>query len=196
MSKEPAVKTLEAVLQSALSQAALALSEFIDRKFQVSRLQLSRHDVEELPVLLGDEDEPVAAAFFQVRGELSGYLMLLMPISEAHTLLQWVLGKEQAGEDLADSALGEIGNVVGSSFLNRLADAYSLAAAPTPPQVIRDMIGALMNTLAAALAQANQPTVPVIRTEFMGEGESLHVYLLWLPESGQFDRLGQLEVRQ
>ena len=51
---------------------------------------------------------------------------------------------QQIGE-MERSVLGEIGNVTGSFFLNALADTTSLVLMPSPPAVIVDMVGSIMN---------------------------------------------------
>jgi chemotaxis protein CheC len=58
-------------------------------------------------------------------------------------------GTTQSLGEMEASALGELGNVVGSSFLNELADATGLRLMPSPPSVMTDMAGALLDIIAA-----------------------------------------------
>jgi len=41
--------------------------------------------------------------------------------------------------------LAELGNIIGSSFLNAIADSLGLALRPSPPEVILDMAGAILD---------------------------------------------------
>src|SRR5690606_31441759 len=102
-----------------------------------------------------------------------------------------------ADEELADSALGELGNVVGSAFLNDLADRFSLRIKPSPPAVGRDMIGALLATLAAALAADERQELPAVRAQLPGNGngEECNAYLLWIPGHRDLERLERLACR-
>lgn len=203
---------MPAVIEAALLAAGQAFSALIESPFVSSELACRRLDLAELPGLLGDEAMPVTAGFFEVRGDLSGYLLLLMPSFVAERLTTLLLGADAGEEALADSALGEIGNVVVSAFLNRLADAWRLSAAPTPPQVIHDMAGALLGTVASALSALGESQVTVIRTtltEALSEGNDASVVeqaagvarrspadagtgtiLLWLPRSEELARMG------
>lgn len=179
------------VIKEALLKAGEALSEIIERRFNPAEISVTYHDPLELPSLPVDNPETlVAAAFYQVEGDLSGYLLLVFSIDEAEAIAQAVLGPEAADEALVDSALGEIGNIVGSSFLNYLADYFSIYAAPTPPQVVRDMLGALMETLAAVAAAEGRTQVPVIRTTFAQEEGTVTAFLLWVTDVEDIRRLG------
>lgn len=151
---------------------------------------MTQHEADQLPTLLGDAATPVCASFFQIHGEIPGFLLLVMPVHEVTALLEPLVGTEYE-DDMADSAFGEIGNIVGSAFLNSIADHYRISAAPTPPQVIRDMIGALMGSLAAVLVSGGKLEVPVVRTLFTQNEGVVSTFLLWLPESFSLDELRQ-----
>jgi len=168
-------------MRQALMQAGEALSGLFERKFKIAEIALSHRTPAELPEILGDAAEPVCASFYQIRGEIPGFLLLIMPIDEVNAFLKPLLGDHVTEEAMADSAFGEVGNVVGSAFLNYLADYYRTYAAPTPPQVFRDMVGALMGSLAAVFVAEGQEQVPVVRTVFTQESEKLSALLLWIP---------------
>ena len=58
-------------------------------------------------------------------------------------------GSTQTLGEMEESALGELGNIVGSGFLNALADATGLTLQPSPPTVMTDMAGALLDIIAS-----------------------------------------------
>jgi len=68
-------------------------------------------------------------------------------------------------DDLARSAIGELGNIVGSAFVNALADRVNLILHPSPPTIVHDMAIALVETVyAEVLSQGGD--VAMIDTEF------------------------------
>lgn len=144
---------------------------------------MTYHEPGELPTLLGDAATPVCASFYEIRGELPGFLLLLMPVEQVKPFLEPLLGEACDDPAMADSAIGEIGNIVGSSFLNYIADSYRIFAAPTPPQVFRDMIGALLGSLAAVLVSTEASKVPILRTAFEQDEGFSSALLLWIPYS-------------
>lgn len=177
---------MTAVMSEALDHAAHVLSEFLGTRLHwKADVCISSHRLTELPALCGPEDTPVAAAFFEVKGDLTGYLLLAIPAEAAQHIIELLLGGMDAGadEELVDSTLGELGNVVGSAFLNALADRFGISVTPSPPQVAWDMVGALLATLAGALAVRARDEWPVVHTQLQASGADYPAYLIWI--SGQ-----------
>lgn len=186
---------IAALMEGALSRSAAALSQFLgDRLLRPADMELSKHQLAEIPVLWGPEDTPVAAVALEVSGDLEGFLLLAVPLEQAEFFLSPLLGDGafDTDEQLAESALGELGNVVGSAFLNYLADRFAMNVKPSPPSVVCDMVGALLATLAGALAQEERPELPVVRAQLTGNGEQFSAYLLWIPGSSDWERLEAL----
>ena len=59
------------------------------------------------------------------------------------------VGTTTEPDELAESAIGELGNIVGSAFINALADHVNLSLHPSPPTVINDMAIALVESVYA-----------------------------------------------
>lgn len=96
----------------------------------------------------GVSDSVVTAVVVPLRGELAGMALILLDPNAVNTLSE-LLGVE-AGTDIATSALGEIGNILCSSYLGALATMTGLQVEPGPPQLIVDTLGAV---LASALLE-------------------------------------------
>jgi chemotaxis protein CheC len=79
--------------------------------------------------------------------------MLMYDPEMAHGFVDMLMGlpagSTQSLGEMEESALGELGNIVGSSFLNALADATGLTLLPSPPSVMTDMAGALLDVITA-----------------------------------------------
>ena len=59
--------------------------------------------------------------------------------------------------DMENSTLGEVGNIMGSFFLNYLSDTTGHRLKPSPPAVMMDMAGAVLDaTLANILAVSDE----------------------------------------
>lgn len=175
---------MAAAMSEALDHAARALSGFLDSRLQwTADVRITRHRLSELPALCGREDTSVAAAFFEVSGDLMGYLLLAIPEEPARRIVDELLRVmgSAADEELVNSTIGELGNVVGSAFLNVLADRFGLRVAPSPPQVAWDMVGALLSTLAGALAARARSEWPVVNTHLKAKDGDYPAYLIWIP---------------
>lgn len=179
---------LNAVMEVALRQAGDALVALSGRPIRLSGGGVEEYALTELQHLFGDPDLPVVASFLEIRGDMTGCMLLLFPTRSADFLLSTLFGQMEESEELVDSAVGEIGNVVGSSFLNALSDSSGMRILPSPPQVARDMMGALLGSVVAVMAHETTK-VPLIRTRFESRGRHFMGYLVWLPEADQIRHL-------
>lgn len=177
---------LSQVIKEAMDAACVALSDIVTHRFRPESVDVSYHDPLELPNLLGDDREaPVCATYYQVEGGLSGFFLLIFPYPDVEVITRLLLGNDENDEELVISALGEVGNIVGNSFLTHLADHFDVSATPTPPQVARDMVGALLESFAVIAAAEGMARVPVIRTSFAQDDKALNTFLLWIADNGE-----------
>ena len=81
-------------------------------------------------------------------------MLLLIPNSDAETLcrLLGVVPRTEVGE----SALREIGNILGASYLNALSAITGLELAPCPPRLSTDGPAAIFSSLAATPADDSE----------------------------------------
>jgi chemotaxis protein CheC len=52
---------------------------------------------------------------------------------------------------MAGSAIGELGNIIGSAFVNALGDHTNLVLHPTPPTIVNDIAIALVESVYAEI---------------------------------------------
>lgn len=176
---------LTQTIEGALLHAARTFSELVEATCQPTASKIVMQSVPQLPSLLGSAEKPMTGILLTLRRDLGGFLLLLLPTDVADTLVSRLLGTATYDGTMRRSALGELGNVVGSSFLNYLADELDMTVLPSPPQVVEDMVGAMLSSIGAYLALHGQAEFPVIQTTFRGTGLGFGAYLLWLPEALQ-----------
>ncbi len=98
-----------------------------------------------------------------------------------------LLGVE-AGTEIGESALMEIGNIVGTSYINALAKMTGMALEPTPPAIATDMLGAIVETVLAERAGAGDVAL-LLDSELVVEGSDATISFLLVPDSGGVDQL-------
>jgi chemotaxis protein CheC len=91
----------------------------------------------------GSPGGPVAGVVTPLEGDIEGVVLLLIPNSDAETLCR-LLGVVPRTE-VGDSALREIGNILGASYLNALSAITGLELAPGPPRLSTDGPSALFS---------------------------------------------------
>jgi chemotaxis protein CheC len=96
-------------------------------------------------------------------------------------LLDQPVGTTTELGDMEISALAEAGNVAGSFFLTTIADWAGLALPPTPPVIIHEMCGAILDTLAAELALMEHEQAMMIDAQFQCDGQVVEAAFFMFP---------------
>ena len=134
----------------------------------------------------GPQEQPVTGIVLGIVGDMVGTVLLLVPPADADAMCR-MLGVDPAGE-LAHSALGEIGNVVGTSYINALAEMTGMELEPTPPGTATDMLAAIVQSVLAGHAHAGDVAL-MLDSDLTVEGEDCSISFLLVPDRGGVDEL-------
>lgn len=167
-----------------------ALSAMLGKPVDINIPTVKALPVPEAVEAAGDPAEARWAVVVPTVGDLPGHVLLLFPQEDAATLCS-LLGVSVDGED-GRSALGEIGNILGTSYINALGQMIGLESEPAPPMVVLDMLGAIIASVLLGTADAAD-TALLMDSALVVEGESCELGFLLLPAPGTVgDLLGRL----
>src|SRR5690554_3492012 len=172
--------------------ATTALSQMLSgRLFQLVVPDAQMLPFSEAAEYVGGSEQVVVGIFVVVSGDVKGHMAFLIPLDSALVLLRLLTG-DDSGEinDLARSALQELGNIMITSYLNALSKMTDLLMAPSVPGVAVDMAGAVWESILAGAQVANEVTV--IRTEFFADGESIEGNIIFLPDDDDFQKIARV----
>jgi chemotaxis protein CheC len=163
--------------------AATALSSMIGRSVELRVPRARALSVADAVEAVGPLETEVTAVLLGITGAFDA-LMLLVVVPESATRLCSLLGVEAASE-VGRSALGEIGNILGSAYLSAIALMSSLELAPTPPETISDYLGAVLSSVTVASAGGSD-AVLMLDSELSVEGVEPEISLpfLLIPKTG------------
>lgn len=176
--------------------AATALAQMLGRPVELAVPRALALPLADALDAVGEPDAMVASVVLptigsgDVRGDADVIVLLLFSYRCAETLCE-LLGVEPRSE-LGDSALGEIGNVLGASAVGALAQMTGLALEPQPPHVLYDMLGAVVASVLSATA-GELDVALVLDAELAVEGAACGLSFLLLPTAvGVAELLGRL----
>lgn len=176
---------LAALVDAAMQRVTGALTEMFGATVTVTAVHIRAVPLAEAGALIGNPELEVAAVYLGAAGELPGHLLLLMPLDAARELCDVLLeqppGTTTTLGDMETSALGEVGNIVGSCFLCSLADRSGLRMQVTPPGVFCDMAGAAISLALLEVAMYADEVI-VIDAGFLHQGRHLPAWFLAFPE--------------
>lgn len=161
--------------------ASTALSGMLGRVVDLTVPNALVLPMSEAVEALGPPESEITGIALGVLGDMPSTVLMLLTPDAADTVCR-LLGLEPDSE-LAPSALGEIGNVVGTSYINALAGMAGIELEPTPPATATDMLGALVQSVLAPRAGASDSTL-LLDSELYVEGEGFSISFLLVPDEG------------
>ena len=170
-------------------KASTALSMLLDRPVDISVPSARALSFADAVEATGDYELQITGIVLGIVGDLEGTVLLLISPQDADTVCE-ILGVEP-GSEYAPSALGEVGNIVGSSYINALAEMTGMAIEPTPPGTATDMLGAIVQTVLAGQAHAGDVAL-MLDSELEVEGSDCSIAFMLVPSE---DGVGELLER-
>ena len=184
--------------------AMSGLSQMVGSEISVTAFRLRRVPVAEISDIVGGPDVMAVGIYLTVSGSADGHLMLMydpkIAAAFVDLLMMQEVGTTQELGEMEHSALGEMGNIIGAFFLNALADETGLDLRPSPPSVMTDMAGALLDVVTADILMTADETY-LVETTFAVERQEISGVFFVIPSedllqalvdagSGQHERAG------
>lgn len=176
--------------------AATALSGLLSRMIHMEVPETELVSIYELAEHYGDPMQIVGAVFVRSLGGFQCSLIFIQKEEDAKLMVE-LLTKQQFGtfipvdeipQEMTDSALTEVGNIVLSSFLNAINLLLGTKHQISVPGVAHDMLSSILDVVASIYGQMGE-TALLVNTELSAEGLddgrtiSGHIILIPDPDS-------------
>ena len=147
-----------------VNNAIGGLSQMAGREVKVINMEVKKVPVKDIPDLFGGPEALIIAIYVEIYGKANGHMVVVYKPEVAFGLVDLLLDQPadttKELNDMEISTLGEVGNIMGSFFLNYLSDTTGHRLKPSPPAVMMDMAGAVLDsTLANILAYCDETYV-------------------------------------
>ena len=153
-----------------VSNAAKGISQMVGKFVTVTEPVIRIIPFHEISSILGGPETETVGIYSKIDGKISGQMMMIVPYKKSLELVDLMVGiPEGTTRELGKiekSALAELGNLTGSYFLNAIADSTGFDTRPSPPAVIVDMIGAILDILIAT-SDSLSDSVLMIQATFL-----------------------------
>lgn len=150
------VSQLATLVRAAVQNATRGLSDMVGYHIITGTSQARVVPFSEMVACVGDPESEMVGIYLLMKGDLSGQAILIFTLASAlnlaDALLDAPLGTSSSLGDLECSALAEAGNLTVSYFLNAMAALTGIPLRPSPPAVMVDMLGAILNVVITSLA--------------------------------------------
>lgn len=177
---EMQLDALRELANVASGTAATALSQMVGREIGLTVPRAQALSFADAIRAAGEPEETVYTVALALVGGIGGLVALLIGPTQAATLCE-LLGVEP-GSEVGDSALSEIGNILGASFLNAIGSMTGVALEPGPPELSTGLVGTVVAALLARTTDHGD-TALMLDSEIDVAGESCSISFMLLPNA-------------
>ena len=186
IAKDNGMLVWDQLLKKGMANAINGLSQMVGRDFEISSISIRQVPAREMPNLLGGPESMVIGVYITFSGASNGHILLAHQPEFAYAILDLLLGNPQGTcknlDEMSQSALGEMGNVTGTFFLNAIADSLGVLLNPSPPIVLLDMAGAILD-IALSEILAERDDVFIVETSFHISDRTIEGKFLIMPNA-------------
>jgi chemotaxis protein CheC len=164
--------------------AATALATILNEKVEMSVPNVRITGFDDTILELGGAEKMTVGVLVNFSGEANGMIMFLLNLDDANALMGNLFGEEQKNDELNElqlSAIKEIGNILGSSYINSIAMLTGLRIEVSVPYLSIDMVGAIMSVPIIEFGSIGDKLM-FIEENFIGETEELKSNIVMFAE--------------
>lgn len=167
------------------SHAATALSKLLGKETRITIPTVSILGYDEAVDRIGHAENVVAAALVEMEGDITGLMLFIFDLDFANTVLEQLLGKRWSSfmemDEMAHSALKEVGNIIICSYINSFSKLVKVDVYLSVPSSTVDMLGGI---LMVPIAEGAYETDRLMycNADFVIEGKKFSDWLLMLPD--------------
>ena len=140
--------TLREIGSMGTGNAATSLSEMLQREVRITLPEVRIMGYNEAIEWIGGPEAITAGVLVKMGGQMNGIMLSCQPIEFVNIVLESVMGESVTDysqlEEMENSCLVEVGNIMISSFINALSGLSGMDITLTVPALTVDMQGAIL----------------------------------------------------
>ncbi len=184
--------TLREIGSIGTGNAATALSQMMNRPVRITLPEVRIMGYNEAIEWIGEPEEVTAGVLVKMSGDVGGIMLSVQKLELVNIVLETMLGESVTSyeglNELARSAMVEIGNIMISTFINALSGLADLNIKLTVPAFAVDMQGAIL-TVPMAEYGGMSDYLMAIGGNFVCDGKEVPCHVLLSPDLRSLDFL-------
>ncbi|WP_313468946.1 chemotaxis protein CheC [Carnobacterium sp.] len=183
---------LKEIINIGGGNAATSLSQLIEKPVNMTVPVIEMLDYADVYEHIMPEETVVKAVVTKMLGDAEGIFLFTVDQEASENIVTMMMPEGVAySEQLADSALQELVNILVNSFLNAVIKLLDIHLVTSVPLLTKDMFGAIMSSVYLEQGQYEEH-VMIIKNEFYYAGDRLESSLYFVPKPGILEELFKL----
>ena len=173
--------------------AASALAGLLNRRISMSVPDAAVVPFNSMMNVLEGPETLVAGMLVDFAGDMNGYILLLLGMSDAMAMVSHALEQpirditaiDFALNEMERDTLVEISNILVGSFLSAISTMSGLRVMPSVPQIAVDMLGALISIATIEYGRIGD-TVLFLKTQFKDPAGEISGHFFLIPDYNSY----------
>jgi chemotaxis protein CheC len=179
-------ESLQAIAGEGMHNAARGFSDLLGHQVKVTQPNVRLVPILDIQKYVGGPDVEAVGIYLRAEGEMTGQIMLIIPYQKSLELVDLLMEQpEGTTKQLGSterSALGEVGNLTATFFMNSVASRTGASIRPTPPAVMIDMVGAILDIIVASSGGISDHVL-LLEANFTDDNRSVEASFWVLPDA-------------
>jgi chemotaxis protein CheC len=185
---------LEKIAGEGYRHAAEGMSGMMGKPVTASPASVEQVALRDIPALFGGPEAEAVGIYLRSEGMLAAQFLLAIPylkaLELADLLMDQPVGTATQMSSMERSALSEVGNLTTAFFLNAVDTVIGLGARPTPPAVIVDMLGAIIDIMIATTGGSVEQ-VTLLHCTLLQNGQDTQAEFWMIPDAATLVEFGR-----
>jgi len=161
--------------------AATSLSKLIDKEINIAVPSVRLGEIRSLSKeFISDIVAGVIIALQDLEENKSGYLYIMFPDTSSRQIATDLFGLEEFDEEMYESTIMEVGNILSSAFCDASADFMDVILLPSPPNFAVDVPTAVIDSVVSQMAKRSNYII-IFETSLRSDS-NVEIFLALLPE--------------
>ncbi|MDN5346393.1 CheY-P phosphatase CheC [Petrotoga halophila] len=165
--------------------AATAISTMLNKKIDITVPSTEIIPISELWKEFSDPEDVTTGSMVEIGGELHGAILFLLGTQETKKILELLMLPRPEDltqiDEMTSSAIGEVGNIMCSSYISAISNFTGLNIHSLPPKITVDMLTAIVSESSLMVTEGSDFVI-LIRTdisieEYEGNVKGFLIYL-------------------
>jgi chemotaxis protein CheC len=168
--------------------AVTSLSKMLNKRVAMKVPRVTLEDFKNISNFIGGPENIIIGILVGLSGDINGIMMFLVEMKSARKYVEILFGSPPAGKDfneMEQSALQEIGNIMSSAYLGSLSNLTNKKISPSVPQLAIDMAGAILSVPAIEFGKVSDKVL-LIESVFEAEEKDISGFFVLVPDPPSF----------
>jgi chemotaxis protein CheC len=140
-----------------ITNAIKGISQMIGHEIKIDSIEMGQIPTKDISNIFGGDDAPAIGTYLAFSGAANGHFLIAYKPELAYTLLNMATGNNpgifRTLKEMDQSTLGEMGNIMGISFLDALQNTLGVSLQLSTPVVLLDRARALLDIALTEILQ-------------------------------------------